>query len=196
MGKSFRCFQLHSLQEFAILIWIGENAMNKKIITVVLVFLVALSMVGAATTRFKASIAMNTGYADATFTYEQDRDPKFEFSVNAGIAILGKSWGGFVKIETELTGSNTKLLLAGAYNKALSGGKELFLHAGPKIGIGGQTTLGVEMLVGVEFTLSKAMFVRLSTGLDMEFVQFKKPSNTYNFKLGIPLPEVAIGWNF
>jgi hypothetical protein len=177
--------------------------MYKRIILILLMTVVVgsatLFAVSLEDIRFKSAISLNTGEAniglgvfDGSFGYS--------VAVNGDVAgLFDNGFGPYAKLSLDIPGSAFGITLGGAYELPTKR-PDMFLMftAGPTFRfVSGYFTFGMDVLAHFEWVALSKFYVRISSGLQMEFVSTMKGFGTVGgFGLYVPLPVIAVGYRF
>lgn len=177
--------------------------MKKKILILALVALCAMSFLTAG--NIKADVALGTQDAGMMLNFKQQKNYRNESTMKStmeanvsGVVdiIFNKNIGMNFVLGTDFK-QEFKVGTGFLYMTSISTSSNFSTSVGPYFIFGGDTTrMGMYVTVDFDFNLTKAMFLRVGTGMDFEFLQIKDGDNTTNINIDVPLPRLALGWRF
>ncbi len=176
--------------------------MKKKILILALVALCAMSFLTAG--NIKADVALGTQDAGMMLNFKQQktsRETSMKSTMEANVSgvvdiIFNKNIGMNFVLGTDFK-QEFKVGTGFLYMTSISTSSNFSTSVGPYFIFGGDTTrMGLYVTADFDFNLTKAMFLRVGTGMDFEFLQIKDGDNTTNINIDVPLPRLALGWRF
>lgn len=179
----------------------GDDIMKKKTLVVLMLVLclASTSVFAAASSKTQLKFAVRPS-TKMNVEVESSHNTTSHFTANLDAdfaAIFNKGFGVYVVLNANFTGNAYGFLVGGAYDTKLNNNIDLFVTVGPSFMFSGSTTtIGAELMCNFDFKVTQDMFIRLGTGLDMDFVKIMKGGNNTTFTMNIPIPSLAIGWKF
>lgn len=177
--------------------------MKKKILILALVALCAMSFLTAG--NIKADVALGTQDAGMMLNFKQEKNYRNESTMKStmeanvsGVVdiIFNKNIGMNFVLGTDFK-QEFKVGTGFLYMTSISTSSNFSTSVGPYFIFGSDTTrMGMYVTADFDFNLTKAMFLRVGTGMDFEFLQIKDGDNTTNINIDVPLPRLALGWRF
>lgn len=169
--------------------------MKRRIILVLAVMVFALSGLSAA---IEAELSLGASETGMSINMTAPEDGAFNTRIEAGLEsivdlYLKKGNGVDILFGTDF--SRTFKLGAGyAYKSKISSSSDLVAAAGPYFIFGNGLEIGVYARADINLHLTSEFFVKIGTGLDVEFLQFRTGGTTTDVDILLPLPRVAFGW--
>lgn len=170
---------------------------------VLLLAIVALLTIGSvfATTDFKLAVGVkNTGL---DININKDNGSKLnsdiEFNLDTEFDVFFKDGLGMnVVFGAAETFSRFNLGVGFAYNLPINTNWDFVVSVGPIFSFTGgrNNTMGIFSHFDFDFIGGKYFFARIGTGLDITFLEFGEGQSDTFFEMLIPVPRVAIGWQF
>lgn len=165
----------------------------KRLFLVVMMVGVVLASAAALDINFAIG-AQNTGMS---INMSQGATGKVSTKVEAGLECvmnmdIEKGHGVNVVFQTDFTKA-VGIFAGYAYETKISSTTDFTVAAGPYFVLGSSNYMGVYTRADFDFKIIDDMFARIGTGFDMQLCEFGKGAA---FAMTIPIPRVAIGWNF
>ncbi len=174
--------------------------MKKKILVLALVAAFALSFISAGS--LKADLALGMQDAGMKLSFKNNGDTnKLTSSIEANLSgtvdlLFSKNVGMNVLLGTDFK-SEFKVGAGFLYMTNISTSSIFSASVGPFfIFNGNKTHMGIYVTADFDFILTKSLFIRIGTGMDLDFIQFGGGDTTTNTDVSIPLPRLALGWKF
>lgn len=169
--------------------------MKKRLIATILLLIVPMLGLFAATDidlALSAKTGMNINLSKPT-------DRSFSTKIDAELeSIIGVYFDGKKSGLDMLFGTDFKqsfILGAGyAYRTNLEASSDFILAAGPYFKFGNDFNVGFYARAEANLRIVKNFFVKVGTGIDFEFLQFKDSGTSADLLFSIPLPRIALGW--
>lgn len=174
----------------------------KKILLVALVATISICSIFASSPDYKLSVGVN-GDAGSCLKIEMNKKKNTDFSSNitmnldTELGIFFKDGLGMNVIFATENFNAFKLAAGFAYNLPINSNWDFVISVGPSFGFENKNnTLGFYGHFDFDFIAGKYFFARLGTGLDIIYLTYGNGDAEAMLEMTIPVPRVAIGWNF
>ena len=170
--------------------------MKKKVLVSLVVLLLGASLFAV---DFRVSLGQDT---TASIEFNKTRgssvNTQFLFNINAELDMnFKKGHGMVVEVNPYATGGSVQfgVGVGYAYETWIANNVSLLASVGPRFDFG-SGGVGFEIFAAVDFDIhvTSSLFVRVGTGVRMDFGTFSNFGDSFN--ITIPLPAVAVGWRF
>ena len=161
----------------------------KRIVAILVVALVSIGAVFASVDMKLALGGQSNGnieISESSTQFDFTVDAEFDMDFNRGHGML---------IGLELTKSDIALSVGYAYQTDISSSCDFILGAGATIVIKDPTELNFFLTADFDFNVSQSMFVRVGTGILLNMGELGENYGK-RWSIQIPLPALAIGWQF
>lgn len=174
--------------------------MKKKIIVLALVAAFAISFISAGNLKADLAIGMQDVGMKLSFKNSGDTNKltsTIEANISATVDLLfSNNIGMNVLLGTDFK-NEFKVGTGFLYMTNMSTTSIFSASVGPFFIFNGtRTHMGIYLTADFDFILAKSLFLRIGTGMDLDFLQFGGGDTTTNTNVSIPLPRLALGWKF
>lgn len=127
-----------------------------------------------------------------TFVFNVDAELDMDFSQGHGMLVVVNPYSTDGSVDFALSTGY-------AYQDSISSNVDIIASVGPTF-IFGSSRVGFGIFANVDFDIyvTQSMFIRVGTGIEIDFGDFNDMENfgKRDLKINIPLPALGLGWTF